>query len=62
MSSESKTQDWSKPAAMAIPKGGYFGTRSSRGVTGESPPTHLLAFEETAGQLSKLTAGTFYSF
>ena len=24
MSSESKTQDWSKPAAMAIPKGGYL--------------------------------------
>ena len=24
MSSESKTQDWSKPVAMAIPKGGYF--------------------------------------
>ncbi len=24
MSDESKAQDWSKPAAMAIPKGGYF--------------------------------------
>jgi hypothetical protein len=24
MSDEAKTQDWSKPAAMAIPKGGIF--------------------------------------
>jgi hypothetical protein len=24
MSNESKSQDWSKPAAMAIPKGGFF--------------------------------------
>ena len=31
MSNEAKPQDWSKPAAMAIPKGGFFPTRSSKG-------------------------------
>ena len=31
MSSESKTQDWSKPAAMAIPKGGYFEDKVEQG-------------------------------
>jgi hypothetical protein len=25
MSDTSKQEDWTKPAAMAIPKGGYFG-------------------------------------
>jgi hypothetical protein len=31
MSSESKTQDWSKPVAMAIPKGGYFQDKVEQG-------------------------------
>ena len=34
MSSESKTQDWSKPAAMAIPKGGYFQDKIEQGRYG----------------------------
>ena len=34
MSSESKTQDWSKPAAMAIPKGGYFKDKVEQGRYG----------------------------
>ncbi len=34
MSSESKTQDWSKPAAMAIPKGGYFQEKVEQGRYG----------------------------
>ena len=34
MSSESKTQDWSKPAAMAIPKGGYFQDKVEQGRHG----------------------------
>ena len=34
MSSESKTQDWSKPAAMAIPKGGYFQDKVEQGRYG----------------------------
>ena len=31
---ESKTQDWSKPAAMAIPKGGYFEDKVEQGRYG----------------------------
>ena len=38
MSSETKTQDWTKPAAMAIPQGGYSRTGSSRDDTGLSFP------------------------
>jgi len=34
MSSESKTEDWSKPAAMAIPKGGYFQDKVEQGRYG----------------------------
>ena len=34
MSSETKTQDWSKPAAMAIPKGGYFQDKVEQGRYG----------------------------
>ncbi len=34
MSSESKTQDWSKPAAMAIPKGGFFEDKVEQGRYG----------------------------
>jgi hypothetical protein len=34
MSSESKTQDWSKPVAMAIPKGGYFQDKIEQGRYG----------------------------
>ena len=34
MSSKSKTQDWSKPAAMAIPKGGYFQDKLEQGRYG----------------------------
>jgi hypothetical protein len=34
MLSESKTQDWSKPAAMAIPKGGYFQDKVEQGRYG----------------------------
>ena len=34
MSSESKTEDWSKPAAMAIPKGGYFQDKIEQGRYG----------------------------
>ncbi len=34
MSSESKIQDWSKPAAMAIPKGGYFEDKVEQGRYG----------------------------
>jgi hypothetical protein len=34
MSNESKTQDWSKPAAMAIPKGGYFQDKVEQGRYG----------------------------
>ncbi len=34
MSSESKIQDWSKPAAMAIPKGGYFEDKFEQGRYG----------------------------
>ena len=32
--SESKTQDWSKPAAMAIPKGGFFQDKVEQGRYG----------------------------
>ena len=34
MPSESKTQDWSKPAAMAIPKGGFFKDKVEQGRYG----------------------------
>ena len=34
MSSEAKTKDWSKPAAMAIPKGGYFQDKVEQGRYG----------------------------
>ncbi len=34
MSSESNTQDWSKPAAMAIPKGGFFEDKVEQGRFG----------------------------
>ena len=34
MSSESKALDWSKPAAMAIPKGGYFQDKVEQGRYG----------------------------
>ncbi len=34
MSSEFKTQDWSKPVAMAIPKGGYFQDKVEQGRYG----------------------------
>jgi hypothetical protein len=34
MSSESNTEDWSKPAAMAIPKGGYFQDKVEQGRYG----------------------------
>ena len=34
MSNESKTQDWSKPAAMAIPKGGFFQDKVEQGRYG----------------------------
>jgi hypothetical protein len=43
MSSESKTQDWSKPAAMAIPKGGYFQEKVEQAVTDPSFPRPRLA-------------------
>jgi hypothetical protein len=32
MSGDSKTQDWSKPAAMAIPKGGFFEDKVEQGA------------------------------
>ena len=38
MSSESKTQDWSKPAAMAIPKGGFFEGKVEQGRYGPTFP------------------------
>jgi hypothetical protein len=34
MSNEAKPQDWSKPAAMAIPKGGFFPDRVEQGRFG----------------------------
>ena len=34
MSSESKTQDWSKPAAMAMPRGGYDKASAQQGRYG----------------------------
>jgi hypothetical protein len=34
MSSESKTQDWPRPVAMAIPKGGYFQDKVEQGRYG----------------------------
>ena len=34
MSKDAKTQDWSKPAAMAIPKGGYFQDKVEQGRYG----------------------------
>jgi len=34
MSKDTKTQDWSKPAAMAIPKGGYFQDKIEQGRYG----------------------------
>ena len=34
MSNESKSQDWSKPAAMAIPKGGFFKDQVEQGRYG----------------------------
>ena len=34
MASESKTQNWSKPAAMAIPKGGFFEDKVEQGRYG----------------------------
>jgi hypothetical protein len=34
MSNDSKTQDWSKPVAMAIPKGGYFANKIEQGRYG----------------------------
>jgi hypothetical protein len=34
MSSDPKTNDWSKPAAMAIPKGGYFQDKVEQGRYG----------------------------
>jgi hypothetical protein len=34
MSKDTKTQDWSKPAAMAIPKGGYFKDKVEQGRYG----------------------------
>ncbi len=47
MSNESKTQDWSKPAAMAIPKGGYFQDKVEQGRYGP-------IFPKTAGLLRLL--------
>ncbi len=38
MSSESTTQDWSKPAAMAIPKGGFFEDKVEQGRYGPIYP------------------------
>jgi hypothetical protein len=44
MSGESKKQDWSLPAAMAIPKGGYFTDKVEQGRYGpvfpKSPACH----------------------
>ena len=34
MSNESKSQDWSKPAAMAIPKGGFLKDKAEQGRYG----------------------------
>lgn len=34
MSNESKSQDWSKPAAIAIPKGGFFNDKVELGRYG----------------------------
>ena len=34
MSNETKTQDWSKPAAMAMPKGGYDKATAQQGRYG----------------------------
>ena len=34
MSKDTKSQDWSKPAAMAIPKGGYFKDKVEQGRYG----------------------------
>ncbi len=42
MSSETKTQDWSKPAAMAIPKGGYFKDKVEQGRYGPIFPKRLI--------------------
>ncbi len=39
MSNESKTQDCSKSAAMAIPKGGFFQDKVEQGRYGQ---THLV--------------------
>ena len=45
MSSEPMTQDWSKPAAMATPKGGFFEEGSNRGATVQSFPRPRLAMD-----------------
>jgi hypothetical protein len=38
MSNESKSQDWSKPAAMAIPKGGFLKDKAEQGRYGSIFP------------------------
>ena len=47
MSSESKTQDWSKPAAMAIPKGGYFKDKVEQGRYGPRPCENMIPLRVT---------------
>ena len=51
MSSESKTQDWSKPAAMAIPKGGYFPDKVEQGRYGPIFPKTPACYGFSAGWL-----------
>src|SRR3984957_4161414 len=56
MSSESKTQDWSKPAAMAIPKGGYFQDKVEQGRYGPIFPKTPACYGFSI--LAKIVPGT----
>ena len=63
MSSESKTQDWSKPAAMAIPKGGYFQDKVEQGRYGPIFPKTPACYGFSI--LAKIIAGredVFYKY
>src|ERR1700733_15763215 len=56
MSSESKTDDWSKPAAMAIPKGGYFQDKVEQGRYGPIFPKTPACYGFSI--LAKIVPGT----
>jgi hypothetical protein len=63
MSSESRTQDWSKPAAMAIPKGGYFQDKVEQGRYGPIFPKTPACYGFSI--LAKVTPGredVFYKY